>query len=234
MSAKRVEPRRLGRRTFVGLLVAGGAAAAAGPAGAGPLVDPQGVVGGARRMIGDMRAGRRGDLLGFYLQRAAGVMAFPRLIRAGFLVGGGGGYGVLLGRSEALGWSYPAFVGLGSGSVGLQIGVQSTRALLVIIDPATVQRALATGLRLGVDASVAVGPEGLTGEVSTQTLFEDVYAFTETEGGLFVGASLEGSVIAPAAGLNEAYYGEKVAPADIVLDRLVWNPGAESLRDALA
>jgi hypothetical protein len=53
---------------------------------------------------------------------ARGVLIIPELVQGGFIFGAAGGRGVLMGRSSPNNWSYPAFYGMGSGSIGLQIG----------------------------------------------------------------------------------------------------------------
>jgi SH3 domain-containing YSC84-like protein 1 len=217
------------RRRVLAMLAGSAAGLAAGPAAARLFTDPHAVIGRANGALAAMRAGPSGELLSFLLPRCEGVMVFPALLRAGLILGGEGGNGVLLGRSDAMGWSQPAFVAIGSGSVGFQLGVQRSRLLLVIMDPATLRRALDTGLRLGVDVNAVIGRDGIAAGLDTQQAFENVYAFPESDSGVFIGVSLEGSVIGMRDALNEAYYGRKVRPRDIVLERTVWNASANGL-----
>ncbi|HKY36683.1 MAG TPA: lipid-binding SYLF domain-containing protein [Polyangiaceae bacterium] len=57
-----------------------------------------------------------------YLERARGVMIFPRLVKASLILGGEGGNGVLVAKGADGNWSNPAFYSLGAPSVGFQIG----------------------------------------------------------------------------------------------------------------
>lgn len=223
----------LTRRQLGVALAIGGAAAALGvsPAAASAGI-ARSVVNGAAETVRAMRQGGAREDIDFLLPRAVGVMVFPRLIKAGVLIGGEGGDGVVLGRSD-MGWSHPAFVALGSGSVGLQLGVQRSRAFLIVMDPATLERSLSTGLRFGVDVNAVIGRDGIATGATTQTAFERVYAFVDNEAGVFIGASLEGSVIGVRESLNEAFYGQKASAREIVLERRLWNPAADPLVTAL-
>lgn len=61
-----------------------------------------------------------------YVQQARGVLIVPTLVKAGFIVGGSGGSGVLLVKDRASGkWSPPAFYAMGTAGIGLQIGVRN-------------------------------------------------------------------------------------------------------------
>src|SRR5260221_3488705 len=63
------------------------------------------------------------------LARAKAVLVYPNIIKAGFIVGGSGGPGVLLVKLPDGSWSQPAFYGFGSASIGLQAGVQDSAVL---------------------------------------------------------------------------------------------------------
>ena len=89
-------------------------------------------------------------------------------------------------------------------------------------------------VKLGADASVAVGPVGSGIEGATTTnMGADILAYALTRGA-FVGASVEGSVVVEAAALNESYYGQGATARSIVIDRLFANPGTRRLIRTLA
>ena len=67
------------------------------------------------------------------LSHARAVMICPRVFKAGFIFGGEGGACVLLARAGNGTWSYPAFYGMGSGSFGLQIGIEDSQLLMLIM-----------------------------------------------------------------------------------------------------
>src|SRR2546426_11613541 len=67
------------------------------------------------------------------LDKAEAIAVFPGVIKAGFIVGGRGGHGVISRRGPG-GWSAPAFFNLGGGSVGLQIGASETDFVLLFMN----------------------------------------------------------------------------------------------------
>jgi lipid-binding SYLF domain-containing protein len=87
---------------------------------------------------------------------------------------------------------------------------------------------LGNNIKLGADASVAVGPVGAGVSGATAALSADIISFSRAKG-LYGGISVDGSVIAVREALNSAYYGQSVQPADILIRRTVSNPHAAGL-----
>jgi lipid-binding SYLF domain-containing protein len=169
-----------------------------------------------------------------YVHHAKALLIVPSLIKGGFFIGGEGGSGVLIARSPEGGWSNPAFYTLGAGSLGLQFGGQVGEVVFTIMTQNGLKAVLTNQMKLGVDASVAVGPLGKGVEASTTTNFNsDVYQFAKTEG-LFGGGALEGALIYKRDDWNRGFYGRPVTPQQIVLANEVANPKADPLRQALA
>ena len=169
-----------------------------------------------------------------YVHHAKAVLIIPSLIKGGFFVGGEGGSGVLLARSPEGGWSHPAFYTLGAGSLGLQFGGQVGEVVFTIMTENGLKAVLSSQFKLGVDASIAMGPIGKGVEASTTTnLNSDIYQFAKTEG-LFGGGAFEGAVIYKRDDWNRGFYGRAVTPQQIVLRNEVANPGADGLRQALS
>jgi lipid-binding SYLF domain-containing protein len=168
------------------------------------------------------------------LARAKAVLIIPSLLKAGFLIGGEGGSGVLLVRNANGEWSPPAFYTLASGSIGLQIGAQDAEVLFTVMTDKGLRQVLKNEFKMGADASVALGPIGGGVEASTTlNMGADIYAFSKTRGA-FAGGSFEGSYIKPRAEWNKLYYGQAVGVEDIVLNGKASNPGADTLRQTLA
>ncbi|MDA0369352.1 MAG: lipid-binding SYLF domain-containing protein [Proteobacteria bacterium] len=166
------------------------------------------------------------------LQRAEGVLILPQMLKAGFIIGGEGGSGVMLTR-RGDSWSAPAFYTMGAGSIGLQFGAQASEMVLVFMTKRAVDAVLFNKVKLGADASVAAGPIGVGVEAGTTTNFrEDVYSYSKSKG-LFAGASVEGAVIEQRESLNRAYYGTDASPEEILFKHRVNNDGAKALREAL-
>ncbi|MEN0073019.1 MAG: lipid-binding SYLF domain-containing protein [Paracraurococcus sp.] len=167
------------------------------------------------------------------LRRARAAMICPRLFRAGFFFGGEGGGCVLVGRDAAGSWSSPAFYSIGSGSFGLQAGIQDAQVLMLIMNQRALNAVLDSQLKLGADASIAVATVG--GSVSGATTAAaggDIVAFARARG-LFAGLTLEGSLLSSRSEWNRAYYRQEVGPREIVVAMRVYNPGADPLRAAL-
>ena len=177
------------------------------------------------------------DLSGFreHIKEAKGLLIVPKLFKGAFLFGVEGGNGVLFVRDEKTGnWSEPAFHEISSLSFGLQAGVQQAEAILVIQTVKGIESLLSSTVKLGADASAAVGAKGggMKGGTSAN-LGKDFVTYSRAKG-VFAGVSLEGASIRTRDDLNKAYYGSAVRPSDIVLVRNVTsNPDAKPLREAV-
>lgn len=168
------------------------------------------------------------------LSKARGVLVFPQILKASFIVGAEGGSGVLLGRDPKTGsWTAPAFYTMGAASLGLQAGAEASEVMLLIMNDRALSAVIANQVKLGADASIAVGPIGKGVEASTTTnLHADIYSFSRAKG-LAAGISLEGSVIKSRDERNSAYYGQNFTPRQIVILRQIEAPNALPLQQAL-
>jgi lipid-binding SYLF domain-containing protein len=165
------------------------------------------------------------------LKRARGVFICPALLKGAFIVGVSGGSGVFLARGEKT-WYGPAFYTIGGASFGLQIGGQSSEVVLVAMTERGVTALLSTSAKLGGDAGVAVGPVGMGASAATANLSADIISFSRAKG-LYGGISLDGAVVAVREGLNDAYYGRRVNPTNILIRHEVTNPRAARLIQAV-
>ncbi len=172
--------------------------------------------------------------LPLYIKNAYGLVIVPQLVRGGFILGAQFGVGVLLVRDVQSGaWSDPVFVTLAGGSIGLQIGGETSELLLTLMNEGAVQKILDNNFKLGATVSGALGPVGARMGAGTTLRFgEDVYIFARNMG-LFAGVTFEGTVIAPRHDWNERYYGRKVTPKEIIAGKVA-NRGARALKQALA
>jgi len=142
------------------------------------------------------------------LQDAQGVAIIPSVIKAGFVVGGRHGRGVVLARQADGSWGNPLFVTMSGGSIGWQVGVQSTDVVLIFKTRKSLTRLLEGKgkLTLGADAAVAAGPLGRQAEASTDgKLQAEIYSYSRSRG-LFAGVSLEGAAILVDHRGNEQLY----------------------------
>lgn len=144
---------------------------------------------------------------------ARGVFVAPGVWEAGIGIGGSGGSGLLVIRDKSSGlWRGPAFYSLGSASLGLQLGVQKSEVVLLIMTQNGVNAMLSSGLKLGAGASVAAGPVGKGTSVSTA----DILSYSRSKGA-FGGVTLNGEVLAVNLDLNKAYYGQSLDSVDILV-----------------
>ena len=175
-----------------------------------------------------------GPSLKSLLPRAKGVLIYPQVLKGAFIVGAAGGSGVMLAHAEkAPSWSGPAFYTMGEASFGLQIGGESMEVVLVALSEKGVSALLSTSVKLGGNVGVAAGPVGAGAAAATQNLSADIVSYARSKG-LFAGISLDGAVVDVRETLNEAYYGKKVTPTDILVKGTVKNPQANKLRAAVS
>ncbi|UUX52065.1 lipid-binding SYLF domain-containing protein [Nisaea acidiphila] len=169
-----------------------------------------------------------------YLKKAKGVLIIPQLVKAGFIVGGEYGKGVLVARTAPGDWSDPSFYSLAAGSIGLQIGVEAKQILLVVMTEKGLNSLMSDQLKFGADASVAVGTlGGGVGASSAGSLGADFIAFAKSKG-LFGGGALDGAVIQTLPEQNEAFYRTAATPKQILIERTVSSGEASQLRNALS
>ncbi|HZQ01025.1 MAG TPA: lipid-binding SYLF domain-containing protein, partial [Reyranella sp.] len=165
---------------------------------------------------------------------AKAVLIIPELVQGGFIIGAAGGRGTLLARSAPGDWSYPAFYGMGSGSLGLQVGGKVSEIVFIILTDKGFRAILDSKFKFGAEAgvtmvAVGVGMEG----ASTAAGGADIVAYSNSSG-IFAGASIEGSYLDADNDWNALYYGQGATTRAIVIDRRYTNPGAEPLRQFLA
>jgi len=163
------------------------------------------------------------------VMRDAKGLAILTVAKAGFIVSGRGGTGIVVARTDK-GWSGPSAIGTGGLGVGFQAGVQVSE-LIIVLNTQEAVNAFAKGgnVTLGANLSAAIGPVGRSAEagISPQAA---IYTYSRNQG-IFAGVSLEGTVIATRYNANEEYYGKPVFPADILSGNV---PPPEGTRKLLA
>jgi len=141
------------------------------------------------------------------LDGAECVAVFPEVLKAGFVFGARGGRGVASCRTKN-GWSAPAFFNLKGGSVGLQIGAQSTDFVLLFMNQNGFNKLMGDKFEVGGDASVAAGPVGRQAGASTNIRMDaEILSYSRSKG-LFAGLELKGVVITSDDDDMQAVYGE--------------------------
>jgi lipid-binding SYLF domain-containing protein len=123
--------------------------------------------------------------------RARGVLVFPSVMEAGFIVGASRGQGAL-----RIGGKTVSYHATTSGSFGLQAGAQSTAVfLLFMTDDALRRFQNSSGWTVGADASVTLISVGATAQVTTATAQQPVIGYVLSNRGLMAGISLDGARI---------------------------------------
>ncbi|MCB1849345.1 MAG: hypothetical protein KDI83_00895 [Gammaproteobacteria bacterium] len=124
-----------------------------------------------------------------FLQKAAGVLIFPSVIKAGFGIGGEYGEGVLRVNGESI-----AYYSSASASIGFQLGAQSKSIIIVFLDEASLASFRASkGWKVGVDGSVALIEWGVGRDINSVTFNTPVVGFIFNNKGLMYNLTLEGS-----------------------------------------
>jgi SH3 domain-containing YSC84-like protein 1 len=164
--------------------------------------------------------------------RDAKGLAIITVTKAGFIVSGRGGTGVVVARTEK-GWSGPSAIGTGGIGVGFQAGVQVSEYVIILNTQEAVSAFSKGGnVTLGGNLSAAIGPVGRSAEAGVAPQAA-IYTYSRNQG-IFAGISLEGTVIATRYEANEEYYGKPVFPADILAGDVKPPDGAKKLIDILA
>ena len=153
------------------------------------------------------------DSMGETLLGSYAVAIVPSMVKAGLLIGGEYGEGLILHRENGK-WYGPSFYNLGGASFGLQIGAQNVSLLLAVINRRGAEAFMHSKTKLGGDVSVAAGPLGRRAEAATDGRVEaSIYSYSMTKG-LFAGVSLDGSVVSISVKRNKEYWGEGITAED--------------------
>jgi lipid-binding SYLF domain-containing protein len=160
------------------------------------------------------------------LNRAYAVAVIPSVVKAGFIIGGTHGRGVIVARRPDGSWSNPAFVQLTQGSVGFQAGAQSTDLILVFKTRRALDGLSRGKITLGGDASIAAGPVGRQATASTDIEMQsEIYSYARSRG-FFAGLSISGGVLAMDRKANGQYYQGETSAARILTDAAIPAPAS--------
>jgi SH3 domain-containing YSC84-like protein 1 len=143
------------------------------------------------------------------------VAVIPSVTKAGFMIGGEYGKGVVSCRVGD-GWSAPAFIELAKGTFGLQFGAESVDLVLFVMNDRGMEHLLQDRVVLGGEAAVAGGPVGRDARASTDAQMRaEILSYSRARG-LFVGLDLSGGMLRTDKTADEELYGEKANPRDIL------------------
>ena len=126
-------------------------------------------------------------------------------------------------------WIGPAFYTMGSASLGFQAGASAAEVVMIVNSQKALDSLYASKVKVGGDASVAIGPKGTGAGIALDT---DFVAYSTVKGA-FAGLAIDGSVLDVRKGLNSAYYGKKVTPAEILVRQAATKPESAALQAAV-
>jgi len=148
-------------------------------------------------------------------RQATCIAVIPGLKKGAFIFGAEYGRGVVTCRTGH-GWSAPAFITIGGGSFGLQLGGESTDLVLVAVNDKGFQDLLKSKFKIGGDAAAAAGPVGRNSQAATDwKLNAELLTYSRSKG-LFAGIDLNGTTVTQSTDDTTAYYGAPHSFEDIL------------------
>ncbi len=123
--------------------------------------------------------------------KASGMLVFPKVYKAGMVVGGEYGEGALL-----VGGRTAGYYSIAAASVGFQLGAQRKSQVILFMNPRELERFRASkGWKAGVDGSVALATLGAGGQLDTETAKKPIIGFIYSNEGLMYNLTFEGAKI---------------------------------------
>lgn len=215
------------------LLLLTAALAATAPAFAGPQEDQRSR--NAIRVLAEIQNIPEQAIPDKLLDEARAVVVIPDTIKAGLVIGGRRGHGLMSVKTPDGSWSNPVFIKLTGGSIGFQAGVQSSDVILVFRNDRSLDNIVNGKFTLGADAGVAAGPVGRSAAAATDgQLKAEIWSWSRARG-LFAGVALDGAVLQIDDAANLEAYGPGTTPRMIIEGRIVEAPSQDvvNFRDRL-
>ena len=167
------------------------------------------------------------------LSNAKCIVVVPDLIKGGFIFGGKHGRGVASCRTSE-GWSAPAFVSVGGGSWGLQIGVEGVDLVMLVMNHQGFQHLLSSKFALTGEGSVAAGPVGRHASAGTDWKMNTEMLTYSRSKGVFAGLTLEGAVIEQDNDSTRAIYGKRMTFRNVLSGKVTTPKSAEAFIKAVS
>jgi lipid-binding SYLF domain-containing protein len=166
------------------------------------------------------------------MRRAKCIAVIPHLMKGGFVFGAEHGKGVATCRT-AKGWSAPAFIKIGGGSWGTQIGVEAIDLVMVIRSQKGMQKLLSSKFEIGRDASAAVGPVGRHSSENTDVKLDTMILTYSRAKGAFLGLTFVGALVRADNDSRHAMYGPRATTRATLLGRVASPAAAGPFLDAV-
>ena len=167
------------------------------------------------------------------LSSAKCILVVPNLIKGGFIFGAKHGRGVASCRTSN-GWSAPAFVSVGGGSWGLQIGVEGVDLIMLVMNEQGFQHLLSSKFELTGEASGAAGPVGRHASAGTDWKMNTEMLTYSRSKGVFAGLTLEGAVVEQDNDSTHAIYGKHMAFRNILSGKVSSPASAQAFLKAVS
>jgi lipid-binding SYLF domain-containing protein len=167
------------------------------------------------------------------LNDAKCILVVPNMIKGGFVFGGKHGRGVASCRT-AEGWSAPAFVSVGGGSAGFQIGLEGVDLVMLVMNDQGFQHLLSSKFELTGEGSVAAGPVGRHASAGTDWKMNTQVLTYSRSKGVFAGLTLEGAVVEQDNDSTRAVYGKHMEFRNILSGKVATPKSAEAFMKAVA
>jgi len=167
------------------------------------------------------------------LSNAKCILVVPDLIKGGFIIGGKHGRGVATCRTTD-GWSAPAFVSVGGGSWGLQIGVEGVDLVMLVMNDQGFQHLLSSKFELTGEGSVAAGPVGRHASAGTDWKMNTEMLTYSRSKGVFAGLTLEGAVVQQDDDSTRAIYGKNMTFRKILSGKASTPKSADAFMKAVS
>jgi lipid-binding SYLF domain-containing protein len=154
------------------------------------------------------------------LEKTDCVIVIPSVLKVAVGLGGSYGRGAMVcrtGKDFRGSWGAPAMYAVEGGSIGFQLGGQSTDLVLLVMNERGASSILNSKVKLGAEISAVAGPKGRDAQAATDAyLRAEILSYSRSRG-LFAGVSVEGSTLRPDDDANERVYGRKITAKEIVL-----------------
>jgi len=167
------------------------------------------------------------------LDGAKCIAVVPHLIKGGFIIGGKHGRGIATCRT-AHGWSAPAFISIGGGSAGLQIGVEGVDLIMLIMNEKGMEQLLSSKFQISGEGSAAAGPVGRHASAGTDWKMDtEILSYSRSKG-IFAGLTLEGAVIEQDSDSTKSVYGHDTPFKTVLLGKVATPEVAKAFMKAVA
>ena len=167
------------------------------------------------------------------LDSAKCIAVVPHLVKGGFIFGGKHGRGVATCRTTN-GWSAPAFISVGGGSAGLQIGMEGVDLIMLIMNDKGMQQLLSSKFQISGEGSAAAGPVGRHASAGTDWKLDTEMLTYSRSKGVFAGLTLEGAVVQQDSDSTTSVYGHNVSFQSVLQGEIATPDIARAFMKAVA